>query len=52
MKDEQLFYFEESSIFKSDDAFLITDDDRITTQCYLRNLKYIFYWFLDNSHMI
>ena len=38
MKDEQLFYFEESSIFKSDDAFL-------TLQCYLRNLKYIFYWF-------
>ena len=39
MKDEQLFYFEESSIFKSDDAFLITDDDR--------SLSVLFYGILN-----
>ena len=44
MKDEQLFYFEESSIFKAMMHFSLPMMIG-STQCYLRNLKYIFYWF-------
>ena len=45
MKDEQLFYFEESSIFKAMMHFSLPMMIGSLLSVILRNLKYIFYWF-------
>ncbi len=43
MKDEQLYYFEKSPVFKAMMHFLIANDDRDFIKRYLWHIKYLLY---------
>ena len=51
MKDEQLYYFEKSPVFKAMMHF-IANDDRDFIKRYLWHIKYLLYRILEDSHMI